>query len=76
MFADIKDCCTFDPTKKTKTKKIMENLNVNFNQLIEVLQLVSEYKADPNCRPDLWISSESVNQDQKDLFVKLCKPNA
>lgn len=54
----------------------MKNLNVNFNQLTEVLQLVSEYKADPNCRPDLWISSESVNQDQKDLFVKLCKPNA
>jgi hypothetical protein len=35
MFADIKDCCTFDPTKKTKTKKTMNTFNISSGQTLK-----------------------------------------
>jgi hypothetical protein len=31
--------------------------------------LVSEYVADPNCRPYLWISSETQNELERQLFA-------
>lgn len=39
-------------------------------QLIE--QLVSEYKANPNCWPDLWIQGEGLNKDEQKEFINRC----
>lgn len=38
--------------------------------MTKVDQLLSEYSADPNCWPELWISSEDVTADEKAEFIK------
>lgn len=42
-------------------------------KLIE--QLVKEYKANPNCWPDLWIQGEGLNREEEKQFVNLCLDN-
>jgi hypothetical protein len=42
-------------------------------QLIE--QLVKEYKANPNCWPDLWIQGEGLNREEEKHFINLCLEN-
>jgi hypothetical protein len=39
--------------------------------MVKVQNLVNEYKADPNCWPELWISGENVTDDEKKLFIEL-----
>jgi hypothetical protein len=36
-----------------------------------VLNLVKEYKADPNCWPELWIADCNLSTEQKQLFLNL-----
>lgn len=31
--------------------------------------LVREYKADPNCRPGLWIAGENVTAKERKYFI-------
>jgi len=37
----------------------------------KINNLVTEYKADPNCRGELWISRENVTEDERKLFIEL-----
>lgn len=34
----------------------------------EIYKLAKEYVADPNCKPELWISDQGLNNDEKKLF--------
>ena len=38
----------------------------------QVIKLVEEYEADPNCYPELWISGEKVDEYTKKMFILLC----
>lgn len=42
-------------------------------QIEKVKGLAKEYKADPNCKPGLWIKNEDVTPEEKDLFLRLVK---
>lgn len=35
----------------------------------KISNLVNEYFDDPNCRPELWISSENLTQQEKIAFI-------
>lgn len=37
----------------------------------EIMNLVIEYKNDPNCWPELWISGLGYNSIEQDLFITL-----
>lgn len=43
------------------------------NSFAGVMNLVQEYKADPNCSPALWIASENVSREEAELFLNLTK---
>jgi hypothetical protein len=34
-------------------------------------KMVKEYKADPNCSPELWIAPEGLNDYEQKLFIKV-----
>lgn len=36
-------------------------------------ELISEYKADPNCWPALWIKGEGLTTEETELFLKEVK---
>ena len=55
--------------KQTQKTKAMKKSEINSGK---VEKLVKEYKADPNCWPALWISSEDLTQDEKNLFINRC----
>jgi hypothetical protein len=43
------------------------------SKMKQVFKLVEEYRADPNCYPDLWISSVKVDEYTKKMFIKICE---
>jgi hypothetical protein len=38
-----------------------------------VKKLVKQYQDDPNCKPELWIESAGVNEEEKELFLIMVK---
>lgn len=62
-----------------KTKKLDDSMPGIFNRIVAhinsnmtVTNLVSEYLKDPNCRPELWISSEKyLTDEQRKIFFEL-----
>lgn len=46
----------------------METSAINIEK---VQNLVSEYKADPNCWPSLWIQDEDLTPMEREMFIKL-----
>ena len=56
-------------TYQTNQKQsIMATLKLNTEK---VNNLVTEYKKDPNCWAELWISGENVTEEERKLFIKL-----
>jgi hypothetical protein len=39
---------------------------------VKIQTLVNEYKADPNCWPELWICGENLTNDEKKQFIYAC----
>lgn len=59
--------CTFEMSKAIVLLLILADMNT-----ILINQLVAEYKANPNCWPDLWIQGEGLNSDEQKEFINLC----
>jgi len=43
------------------------------SRLKQAIELVLEYKADPNCYPELWISDVKVDEYTKRMFITICR---
>ena len=37
----------------------------------KILSLVAEYKAGPNCWPELWIAGECLTDEERSQFITL-----
>lgn len=56
------------------TSKVMYNgIEVEAINFGKIDDLVKEYKADPNCRRELWIAGEQVTAMEKEQFMQQTK---